>query len=72
MTTRVISLVRYGLKLLASLALAIVGFFAFLAVGWVPPELAAMLGSRRHTLGSGGPAAASESAEDRATLPDQD
>jgi len=48
---------RRGLKLVAWAVLGIVGLLAFLVVGWIPPELAAMLGSRHQ--GSGGRGGAS-------------
>lgn len=42
-----ISLVlRRGARAVGWLLLAIIGLLAFMAVGWIPPELAAMLGSR--------------------------
>jgi hypothetical protein len=43
-----------GLKLVAWVILGIVGFLALLVVGWVPPELAAMLGSRHQRSGGRG------------------
>ena len=39
-------LLRRGARAVGWLLLAIIGFLAFMAVGWIPPELAAMLGSR--------------------------
>ncbi len=46
MDATIIPILRRGAAAVGWLLLAIIGFLAFMAVAWVPPELAAMLGSR--------------------------
>lgn len=44
--------IRIGAKAVLWVVLGLIGLIGLLVVGWVPPELAAMLGSRRRTSGT--------------------
>ncbi len=46
MSTTIAPILRRGARSIGWVLLAVIGFVAFLMAGWIPPELAAMLGSR--------------------------